>query len=192
MTQPQEKQKPLTYISCGQLFWVFFRIGLFTFGGGFAMLTILRYELVVRRRWISEDAFLESVSLATAIPGAVAVNIAYYQGYRLRQKTGAIVAALATILPSFLIILLIAVFFLPYFQHPSVNAFFKGATAAVAAQLFYTAYTFAKTLGRTWQSILLTTITVTLVAGLRLHPVWAVMATVIVGFLVLRQPRPIT
>ena len=74
------------------IFWTFFRIGLFTFGGGLAMTTVMRHELVLKRRWIKEESFLAELSTATLVPGAIAVNMAYLQGRRLRGTAGAMAA----------------------------------------------------------------------------------------------------
>ena len=107
-----------------KIFGAFFRIGLFTLGGGLAMSPVMRHELVIKRRWLNDDDFMSTMSLATIVPGAIAVNIAYLLGRRLRGKAGATAAILGTVVPSFFVILLIAAFLLPYFDYPKVTAFF--------------------------------------------------------------------
>ncbi|HEO72206.1 MAG TPA: chromate transporter, partial [Candidatus Hydrogenedentes bacterium] len=84
-------------ISLANLFWTFFRIGLLTFGGGVAMAAVMRYELVLKRRWLGEDDFVSAMSAATAVPGVIAVNLAFLQGQRFRGLPGAGAAVLGTI-----------------------------------------------------------------------------------------------
>ena len=92
-------------------FLIFFRIGVFTIGGGYAMVPIIEAELVDKRKWISKEDFLDLLALAQTVPGIFAVNISIFIGYKLRKFWGAFWMALGTILPSFLIILAIALFF---------------------------------------------------------------------------------
>ena len=102
--------KNVNLVSLVNIFGTFFRIGLFTLGGGLAMSPVMRHELVIKRQWLKDADFMSVMSLATVVPGAIAVNIAYLLGRRLRGKTGAAVAILGTILPSFFVILFIAGF----------------------------------------------------------------------------------
>ncbi|MBP7634573.1 chromate transporter, partial [Candidatus Ozemobacteraceae bacterium] len=87
-------------IALGEIFWVFFRVGLFTLGGGLAMATVMRHELVLRKRWYDDKAFMAEMATGTIVPGAIAVNLAFLQGRRLRGRLGALAALLGTILPS--------------------------------------------------------------------------------------------
>ena len=90
------------------------------------MATVMRHELVLKRQWLNDDDFMAEMSLATLVPGAIAVNVAYLQGRHLRGKTGAAMAVFGTVLPAFGLILLVAWVALPYFSHPWVAAFFAG------------------------------------------------------------------
>lgn len=96
-----------------RLFCSFFKIGAFTFGGGWAMILILEKEVVDNKKWLSRDDFLDSLAVVQALPGVIAVNMACLLGYRLKGLRGAVSAALGAILPSFLIILAIAIFLTP-------------------------------------------------------------------------------
>jgi chromate transporter len=173
-----------------QLFWTFFRIGLFTLGGGLAMATVMRHELVLRRRWIEDDEFLAEMSTATAVPGLVAVNMAFLLGRHLRGPVGSAVAILGTVLPSFCIILLVVWIGLPYFNHPRVMAFFRGCAVAVAGQLAFVAFTFGRRLLRNWRNVLVCVVGVTVVAVLRVHPVWAILAAGGLGYWICRIDTP--
>lgn len=146
------------------------------------MAAVLRHELVLRRRWVKDDEFLAEMSVATAIPGVIAVNMAYLQGRRLCGRTGAAVAILGTILPSFLIILLIAWIGLPYFSHPRVAAFFKGAALAVVGQLAFVSLTFGRKLLTRWRNVIVCGVGLTLVAVVGTHPIWAILVAGGLGY----------
>ncbi len=161
-------------ISLANLFWTFFRIGLMTFGGGVAMAAVMRYELVLKRQWLSEDDFLSAMSTATAVPGVIAVNLAFLQGQRFGGLPGAGAAVLGTICPSFFVILLIVGFALPYFDHPTVAAFLKGCAVAVSGQIAFATYTFARRVRRNWRTGLACAVGLTVVLS-GLHPIWAVV-----------------
>ena len=118
-----------------QLFISFLRIGAFTFGGGWAMISLIEREVVENRKWISREEFLDLLAVAQSLPGILAVNISVAVGDKLRGMKGSTAAALGTIMPSFLIILAIAIFLTPdLIQHnPVINAIFRGIRPAVVA-----------------------------------------------------------
>ncbi len=115
------------------IFLSFFRIGFFTFGGGYAMLPIIERELIVKRSWIDRGEFLDLLTLAQSVPGPIAVNTSVFVGYRMRGLRGAAAALLGTVLPSFAIILAIALFFAGIRENPTVDAAFKGMRPVVVA-----------------------------------------------------------
>ena len=169
-------------ISLFKIFWTFFRVGLFTFGGGLAMGTVIRYELASKNKWITDDEFMSEFATATVIPGSIAVNIAYLQGYRFRGKIGAATAVMGTILPSFITILAIAYFGLPYFNHPKVVAFFRGSALAVAGQLLFTGFIFGKKLLMKWKNIVICLISLLMATVIGLHPIWSLITAAILGY----------
>ena len=117
------------------LFLSFFKVGAFTFGGGWAMISVIEKELVHKKKWIGREDFLDLLAIAQAMPGILAVNIAVVIGDRLKGVKGSICAALGTILPSFLLILAIAIFLTPETikNNETLNAIFKGIRPAVVA-----------------------------------------------------------
>lgn len=115
------------------IFSSFFKIGLFTFGGGYAMIPLIEREMIDRRAWVGRREFLDLLTLAQSVPGPIAVNTAVFVGYRMRGLRGAAAALLGTVLPSFVIILTIALFFAGIRQNPVVDAAFKGMRPAVVA-----------------------------------------------------------
>lgn len=118
-----------------KLFSTFFKIGAFTFGGGWAMISIIEREIVDRHSWLKKEDFLDLLAIAQSLPGILAVNIASVIGDNLKGGRGAVVAALGTILPSFLIILLIAIFLTPDIikNNHLISSIFMGVRPAVVA-----------------------------------------------------------
>ncbi|HOT26640.1 MAG TPA: chromate transporter [Candidatus Ozemobacteraceae bacterium] len=169
-----------------EIFLVFFRVGLFTLGGGLAMATVMRHELVLRKRWYDDKEFMAEMANATIVPGAIAVNLAFLQGRRLRGRLGALTAVLGTILPSFGIILLVAWVAAPYFAYPKVATFFQGCAVGVGGQLAFAGYAFGRKLLRDTRSLLICSLGLAAVTGLRLHPIWAVVTTGLLGLLLYR------
>ncbi len=118
-----------------KLFLTFFKIGAFTFGGGWAMIPIIEKEIVDNHKWLDREEFLDLLAVVQALPGILAVNISVAVGDKLRGRIGSTVAALGTILPSFLMILAIAIFLTPELikTNPIVNRIFMGIRPAVVA-----------------------------------------------------------
>ena len=115
------------------IFWSFFKIGIFTFGGGFAMIPLIEREIIERRGWIVKEEFLELLTVAQSAPGPIALNTAVFVGYKMRGYAGAIAATLGVVVPSFSVILLVAMFFTNIRHNPVVEAAFKGMRPAVVA-----------------------------------------------------------
>ncbi|HPK86598.1 MAG TPA: chromate transporter [Atribacterota bacterium] len=169
-------------VSVTAIFWTFFRVGLFTLGGGLAMLPVMRHEIVLKQKWLDNSDFHSMVSLATAIPGAIAVNTAYLLGRRLGGKQGLAAAVLGTILPSYIVILLVVWILSPFFKYPKVAAFLRGCSIAVAGQLAFAGLIFGRrSLGK-WQHIIGFIIGLTLIGILKIHPIWGIISVSIFGF----------
>ena len=127
------------------LFITFVRIGAFTIGGGYAMLPLIQRE-VVDRGWMSKEEFIDLYAVAQSLPGVFAVNISIFVGYKLKKLTGSVICALGTILPSFLIILAIALFFTQFRENEWVEKAFKGLRPAVVALIAVPVITTARSL----------------------------------------------
>ena len=117
--------------TCLKLFLVMFKIGLFTFGGGYAMISLLESELIAKRKWLENDEFLNVVAIAESTPGPVAINAATYVGYKLAGFWGSLAATVAVALPSFLIIFLISLFFDAFLSLKYVAYAFDGIRVCV-------------------------------------------------------------
>lgn len=114
------------------LFLTFFKIGLFTFGGGYAMIAVIQREVVERKRWIGQEEFLDIVAIAESTPGPLAINSATYVGYKACGVLGSIFATLGVVLPSFIIIYAISFFFEAFLALEYVRYAFMGIQACVA------------------------------------------------------------
>lgn len=160
-----------------QLFLTFFKIGAFTFGGGWAMISIIEKEIVDKHHWLERDEFLDLLAIAQAMPGILAVNISVVVGDRLRGMKGSIAAALGTIMPSFLIILAIAIFLTPEVikENRVVASIFKGIRPAVVALILAPVLTSAKSAGITWR-----TVAIPVVVALLIFSGWPVVSNPIV------------
>lgn len=172
-----------------KIFVTFFKIGLFTFGGGFAMIPLMEKELVGRQEWIEKDKFIDSISITQSVPGAVAVNLAIFFGYNVSGFIGALVAAIAVALPSFAIILLIAIFFTSFSQYPLVQNIFKGIRPAVVGLIIYASIDLAKYVS--WSPALLSTIIGVLIFGIILNanPIFLILAVIGLGSMVYKKKQ---
>ena len=128
-----------------KLFISFFKIGAFTFGGGWAMIPLIEREVVDKQNWIKREDFVDALAIAQSLPGVLAVNISILIGNKLRGLKGCLMATLGTILPSFLIILAIAIWFVQTYDNPVVERIFKGIRPAVVALIVSPVFSTAKT-----------------------------------------------
>ncbi len=125
-------------------FLTFFKIGAFTLGGGYAMIPIIEAEVVEKHKWITKEEFLDLIAVAQSCPGVFAANISIFIGYKLRQVKGAVSCCLGAVLPSFLIILLIAMFFHQFSENQVVQSIFRGIRPAVVALIAVPTFKLAK------------------------------------------------
>ena len=135
-----------------QLFWTFFKIGGFTFGGGHAMIPLIQKETVENQKWITDDDILEIIAIAESTPGPVAINAATFVGYRTAGFWGAVAATLGVVLPSFTIILAIAYLLDSFMEIRAVQYAFAGINAGVLALLFKALWNMYKKSPKSWAS----------------------------------------
>lgn len=140
-----------------QLFTTFFKIGAFTFGGGWAMLSLIEKEIVDKRGWIDRTEYLDLIAVAQSLPGILAVNVSVAVGDKLRGMKGAVTASLGTILPSFMIILCIAIFLTPDLikENETLSAVFKGIRPAVVALIVAPVISSARSAGIGWRTVII-------------------------------------
>ncbi len=130
------------------LFYTFFKIGLFTFGGGYAMVGIIQNNIVEKKKWIKQDEFFEILVIAESTPGPISVNVATYVGYKVAGIVGSIFSTFGLVLPSLLIIYVISLFFDEFLALEIVNKAFKGIKVGVMVLLITTIIKLAKQMKR--------------------------------------------
>ena len=167
--------------SLWQIFGVFAKIGAFTIGGGYAMIPLIRDELV-GREWLSDEDLPDIIALAQSAPGVLAVNMSIFAGYRLRGIRGSIAATLGSVLPSFVIILLIAAFFTGYRDNPVVERIFKGIRPVVVSLIAVPVIGMARKMGRGVLPWCIAAGTLLLVAFLKVSPIWILLSLAACAF----------
>ncbi len=167
--------------SLWQIFGVFAKIGAFTIGGGYAMIPLIQAEMS-KRGWISDDELPDIVALSQSAPGVMAVNISIFAGHKLRGIKGSIAATLGSILPSFLIILAIALFFSAFKENPWVERAFKGIRPVVISLIAIPMVNMAKKSCKTWWTWLLAILSLVLVAFLNVSPIYIILCVLVLGF----------
>ena len=166
-----------------QLFWTYLKIGTFTIGGGYVMLSMIEREIVDRKGWIDREEFMNMIALAQAAPGLIAVNSAIFIGWRIGGWRGVIATVLGAVLPSFLIILAIAMLFQDYKDYPAVEAIFKGIRPAVVALIAAPLCRMAKNAKITWTTALIPIVGALLIWLAGLSPIWIIFVTVLATLL---------
>ena len=166
-----------------QAFSVFFKIGAFTIGGGYAMAPLIEDEVVNQRKWIAKDDFIDLLAIAQSAPGILAVNISIFIGYRLRGIRGSIITTLGTILPSFLIILAIALFFHNFKDNALVEKIFKGIRPAVVALIAAPTFSMAKSAQINRYTLWIPVVSALLIWLLGFSPIWIIVMAEIGGLL---------
>ena len=165
------------------LYKTFFKIGLFTLGGGYAMIPLIESEVVDKHKWITKDEFLDLIAIAQSCPGVFAINIAIFIGYKLRKVSGAVAASFGTALPSFLIILAIAMFFSQFKDNPVVASIFRGIRPAVVALIAVPTFRLAMSAKLTWAICWIPIVGALLIWLLGVSPIYIILAAGIGGYI---------
>lgn len=166
-----------------RLFITFFKIGGFTIGGGYVMIPLIEREVVRNHGWVDEEDFLDLIAVAQSAPGIIAVNSALVVGYKVAGLGGAFMAALGAVLPSFLMMLLIANFYLVFRRLEPVAAFMAGAAPVVVALLFYAAGSMGKKTFKDRKGFVLGGIAFLMSLALGLNPIILIILGGLLGYL---------
>ena len=167
-------------VSSWELFAVFAKVGAFTIGGGMAMIPLIEKE-ISDRGWASAEELDDIIVLAQSAPGLLAVNTAIFTGYRLAGLKGSIMASTGAVLPSFVIILLIAMFFTNFKDNAIVGSIFQGIRPVAVSLILVPAVSMAKAGCKSWWAYLLAGATLLAVAFLKVSPIWIILATISVA-----------
>ena len=165
-----------------KLFTTFFKIGLFTFGGGYAMIPLIEREVVQRYRWLEGTEFVDLLAIAQSAPGVFAVNMSVFIGNKLRGARGALAAALGCVLPSVVIILTIALFFSRFRHVEVVNNVFMGIRPVVVALIAVPVFNVAKSARIGWATAWVPVLSALLIVALGVSPIYIIIVAGIAGF----------
>ena len=166
-----------------QLFWSFFKIGSFTIGGGYAMIPLMEKELVERRGWLNKEDFLDVLSVAQALPGIFAANVATEVGSRLRGTRGAVTAVAGNIVMPVLFILILAIFFREFRDNRVVESIFMGIRPAVVALIAAPVFKMAKVSKVSRRNFWIPLLAAVLIWAFGVSPVLVIAAAAVGGFL---------
>ena len=176
--------------SLWNIFITFAKIGSFTIGGGYAMIPLIRDELV-KRGWLSDEELPDIIALAQSAPGVLAVNMSIFAGYKMRGIKGSVAATLGSVLPSFLIILLIAMLFTGYQDNPVVVRIFKGIRPVVVSLIAVPMINMARKGNKTWWAWLISFVVLFLVAFMNFSPIYILLVLIVLAlcFTLIKERR---
>ncbi|GMG95520.1 chromate transporter [Tepidimicrobium xylanilyticum] len=157
------------------MFSTFFKVGAFTIGGGYAMIPIIQREIVDKKKWIEEEEFLDAIAISQGSPGPVAVNLSILVGYKLKGLKGALTCCLGTILPSFLIILLIATVFSQFRNNPIMEKVFLGIRPAVVALIASAVYQLTKRSKLGYNKLLISLVSMAAIVFFGISPIYLIL-----------------
>lgn len=164
-----------------KIFIVFSKIGAFTIGGGYAMLSLIEDEIVNKKKWLNQDEFLEGMVIAQSVPGVLAVNISIITGYKIAGVLGMFAGVLGSILPSFLIVLLLSKFLMIYRNTDIFIAFFSGLKPAVVGLILISVCRIAKSSKVNYKNFLIPLSTALIIKYTNISPIYIITATIILG-----------
>ncbi len=175
--------KKADMVKIKELFWIFFQIGAFTLGGGYAMLSMVEMKIVNDKKYMEKDEFWDLIAVAQTLPGVFAINTALYVGYKLRGKLGAFASMVGAALPSFIAILLIAIFFLEFRDNHYVESAFKGIRPCVVALILSPAVKLIWKEKKHWWSLLIPLTAAFVIWWFSVNPILIVALVIVAALL---------
>ncbi|MBO6035405.1 MAG: chromate transporter [Paludibacteraceae bacterium] len=164
-----------------KIFTEFFKIGLFTFGGGYAMIPIIQNVVVDKRGWLTKEEFVEMLAVVQSLPGPISVNSALFIGYKTAKFWGALLALLGIVIPSFVIILFIAMVFTDFVESPLVAKAFKGIRPAVVALIASPIVNMYRVAGVNIKNLWIPVTAAVLICWCGVSPVWVILGTAVLS-----------
>lgn len=165
------------------MFFSFFKIGAFTFGGGYAMIPLIEKEVVEEKQWLTKNEFMDALVVAQSLPGALAVNTSIFVGYRIAKIKGGITAMLGTILPSIMIIIAVALFLVDFRNNKYVSLAFKGINGAVPILVLVAIISLSKSFEKTTKNIIMCVSMCILLIFFNLSPILAILIGICYGLI---------
>ncbi len=164
-----------------ELFWVFFKIGAFTFGGGYAMIPLIRNEVVNKKKWLDDDEFMDMLAIAQSVPGPISLNTAVFVGNKKLGFKGSLFTGAGIILPSFIVILLIAILFTQFKDNPVVERVFKGIRPAIVALIAAPLLSLGKSAGVRLKNLWIPVVVALAVWQFNFSPVYIILLSIFLG-----------
>jgi len=164
-----------------EMFLVFLKIGAFTFGGGYAMIPLIRNEVVDKKKWLDDKEFMDMLAIAQSIPGPISLNTAIFVGNKRNGFKGSLVTGAGIIIPSFVVILLIAIVFTQFKDNPVVERIFKGIRPAVVALIASPLLGLGKSAGVIIKNIWIPIAVALSVWLLKVSPIYIIIISIIFG-----------
>ena len=165
-----------------QLFVSFFTIGLFSFGGGYAVLSFLQQE-VERCGWMTTERFVDLIAISQSTPGPIAINMATFTGYQVGGVPGSLVATVAVSLPGMMLMIVFALFLFHFYEKPQAQAVFRGLRPAVVGLIAAAGWHIARVAVVNWMALAITAVCILLIARWKIRPVPLVIGSAIAGML---------
>lgn len=165
------------------IFLTFFKIGAFTIGGAYAMIPLIRREVVEKRKWITDEDFLNGLAAAQSCPGPIAINLSVYIGLHIKRGWGMAMAVLGTVLPSLISIMVIAALFTQYAEFPLVRKAFHALKPALVALIAVPLIQMTKQAGLNWANFWVPFLAMVLVGLLGISPIWLILAAILFSVL---------
>lgn len=166
-----------------QLFWTFFKLGLFTLGGGMAMIPLMQGIIVDKRHWMDESEIVDCIAVSQALPGVIAINMATYVGYKKKGIRGSLVATIGVIIPSFVIIILVVELLHSIGDNRYVNGALTGIKAAATGLIAYSAYTVGRKVLTSAFAWILAAASLVAVFWFEFNAVYAILAGLVLGLI---------
>ncbi|MCX7747638.1 MAG: chromate transporter [Clostridia bacterium] len=165
-----------------ELFLTFFKIGLISFGGGYAIIPIFQRECVQNKKWITDEELTDVMGISQALPGAIMVNASTMIGYKISHLKGALIAAVASNIPTFFIMLLVTVFFWEYTNIEVLQKVFKGILLGVTSMIIFSLVNIYKSVVKSYFDILLVIFSAALLIVFKINAVFVILGLGILGF----------
>lgn len=177
------KEDELRDVGCLRLFWEFFKLGLFTIGGGMAMIPQMQSLMVDKNRWVTEDDIIDCIAVSQSLPGVIAINMATYIGFKKRKLAGAVASTIGVLLPSLIIIIAVTVLLRNISDNPYVQGALTGIEAAAAGMIGWSAYTIARRVVKNVFAAVLAIVAFFLITFLKVNAVWVILGAIVLGIL---------
>jgi len=163
-----------------KLYLSFFKIGLFGFGGGYAMISLIEEELI-KHNWLDVNKLIDIIAISEMTPGSIAINSATFVGYRIADFGGAIMATLGVISPSFILVILLAIFYHKVKNNNSITDLLESLRPAVIALIIAVSYIIGKTAITDWKGVLIAGVTLSILIKTEVHPLFIILLSGISG-----------